>query len=316
MFKSLRERLAGWRQKAEAEVKAENPTAVVGDSGRKLKEDKLEEILYDLEIALLESDVAFPVAKEIVDDLAEDLEGKRVSREVTLEQGVEAALRDAITKAMTVPTIDLFEIIKTHPKPIVIMFVGVNGTGKTTTIAKLAYHIQKKGYTTVVAAADTFRAGAIEQLEKHSEAVGFKLIKHVAGADPAAVAFDAVEHARARKRDVVLIDTAGRMQTNTNLMDQMKKIKRVANPDLVFYIGDALAGNDAIEQAKQFNEAVGLDGIVLTKIDADAKGGAALSIAHTIGRPVVFVSTGQGYDDIRRFNVKWMVDRLLSEQEA
>ncbi len=350
MFKSLRERLANWRKEAEAEVQtqaaptppttataakpapAAKPGAVppktaprpqpaskvVGDSGRKLKESKLEEILYDLEIALLESDVAFPVAKEIVDTLSGELQGKRVSREVTVEQGVESALRDAITKAMTVPTIDLFEIIRTHPKPVVIMFVGVNGTGKTTTIAKLAYHIQKKGYTAVVAAADTFRAGAIEQLEKHAEAVGFKLIKHEAGSDPAAVAYDAVEHARARKRDVVLIDTAGRMQTNTNLMDQMKKIKRVASPDLVFYIGDALAGNDAIEQAKQFHEAVGLDGIVLTKIDADAKGGAALSIAHTIGKPVVFVSVGQGYDDIRRFNVKWMVDRLLSpeEQEA
>ncbi len=345
MFKSLREKLAAWRQKAEAEVEEEAegeatpvsepaPTArtpsasrpapmprpapsarVIGDSGRKLKEDKLEEILYDLEIALLESDVAFPVAKEVVDTLAAELRGKRVAREVSIEAGVEVALRDAITKAMTVPTIDLFEIIKTHPKPVIILFVGVNGTGKTTTIAKLAYHIQKKGYTAVVAAADTFRAGAIEQLEKHAEAVGFKLIKHEAGSDPAAVAYDAVEHARARKRDVVLIDTAGRMQTNTNLMDQMKKIKRVANPDLVFYIGDALAGNDAIEQAKEFNEAVGIDGIVLTKIDADAKGGAALSIAHTIGKPVVFVSTGQGYDDIRRFNVKWMVDRLLSPEE-
>ncbi|HYM40188.1 MAG TPA: signal recognition particle-docking protein FtsY [Thermoplasmata archaeon] len=332
MFKSLREKLAAWRQKAEAEVVAEAkgegsggapppvtktaPSArVIGDSGRKIKEDKLEEILYDLEIALLESDVAFPVAKEVVDTLAEDLRGKRVAREVSVETGVEAALRDAITKAMTVPTIDLFEVIQTHPKPVVIMFVGVNGTGKTTTIAKLAYHIQKKGYTAVVAAADTFRAGAIEQLEKHAEAIGFKLIKHEAGSDPAAVAYDAVEHARARKRDVVLIDTAGRMQTNTNLMDQMKKIKRVAEPDLVLYIGDALAGNDAIEQAKQFHEAVGLDGIVLTKIDADAKGGAALSIARTIGKPVVFVSTGQGYEDIRRFNVKWMVDRLLSPAE-
>ena len=342
MFKSLREKLAAWREKAEAEVaeeksapskaaapspgpakpttppaapKAPSASKVIGDSGRKIKGDKLEGILYDLEIALLESDVAFPVAKEVVDTLAEDLEGKRVSREVTLETGVEAALRDAITKAMTVPTIDLFEILKTHPKPVVIMFVGVNGTGKTTTIAKLAYHIQKRGYTAVVAAADTFRAGAIEQLEKHAEAVGFKLIKHEAGSDPAAVAYDAVEHARARKRDVVLIDTAGRMQTNTNLMDQMKKIKRVASPDLVFYVGDALAGNDAIEQAKQFHEAVGLDGIILTKIDADAKGGAALSIARTIGKPVVFVSVGQGYDDIRRFNVAWMVDRLLSPTE-
>src|SRR5207245_2093270 len=151
---------------------------------------------------LLESDVAFPVAKEIVDRLAEDLRGKRISREVSLEQGVEVALRDAITKALSVPPLDFFGLIEKSPRPFVVMFVGVNGTGKTTTIAKLAYHIMKKGYTCVVAAADTFRAGAIEQLEKHAEAVGFKLIKHNAGADPAAVAFDAVEHARARGRDV------------------------------------------------------------------------------------------------------------------
>src|SRR5216684_3334884 len=243
MFKSLRERLAGWKQKAEAEVTSEP----IGDSGRKIKEEKLEEILYDLEIALLESDVAFPVAKEIVDHLAEDLRGKRISRDVSLEQGVEAALRDAITKALSVPPLDFFG-----------------------------------------------------------------LIKHNAGADPAAVAFDAVEHARARGRDVVLIDTAGRMQTNQNLMDQMKKIRRVAEPNLVLYIGDALAGNDAIEQAKQFHEAVGIDGIILTKIDADAKGGAALSMAKTIGKPVVFVNLGQTYEDIRPFDPKWMVDRLLA----
>jgi len=297
MFKSLRERLAGWTDKAEAET----TPAAIGDAGRKIKEDKLEEILYDLEIALLESDVAFPVAKEIVDRLAEDLKGKRVSRDVTLAKGVEAALRDAITQALSVPPVDFFELIEKGPRPFVVMFVGVNGTGKTTTIAKLAYHLQK------------FRAGAIEQLEKHGEAVGFKLIKHQAGADPAAVAFDAVEHARARSRDVVLIDTAGRMQTNQNLMDQMKKIKRVAKPNLILYIGDALAGNDAIEQAKQFHEAVGIDGIVLTKIDADAKGGAALSMAKTIGKPVVFVNLGQTYEDIRKFDAKWMVDRLLAE---
>src|SRR6266581_645836 len=278
MFKSLRERLAGWREKADAEVTSET----IGESGRKIKEDKLEGILYDLEIALLESDVAFPVAKEIVDRLAEDLRGKRISREVSLEQGVEAALRDAITEALSVPPLDFFGLLEKAPRPFVVMFVGVNGTGKTTTIAKLAYHLQKKGFTCVVAAADTFRAGAIEQLEKHAEAVGFKLIKHKAGADPAAVAFDAVEHARARGRDVVLIDTAGRMQTNQNLMDQMK----------------------------QFHEAVGIDGIILTKIDADARGGAALSMAKTIGKPIVFVNLGQTYEDIRAFDTKWMVDRL------
>ena len=309
MFKSLRDRLRGWKEKADAEV----TSAVVGETGRKIKEDKLEEVLYDLEIALLESDVAFPVAKEIVDRLAEDLKGKRISKEATLEKGVEAALRDAMMKVLAVPPLDFFGMLEKSTRPFVVMFVGVNGTGKTTTIAKLAYHIQKKGYTCVVAAADTFRAGAIEQLEKHAEAVGFRLIKHKAGADPAAVAFDAVEHAKARGRDVVLIDTAGRMQTNQNLMDQMKKIKKVASPNLVLYIGDALAGNDALEQAKQFHEAVGLDGIVLTKIDADAKGGAALSMARTIGKPVVFLNTGQAYEDIRRFDPKWMVDRLLGD---
>ena len=309
MFKALRERLAGWKEKADAEV----TSAVVGETGRKIKEDKLEEVLYDLEIALLESDVAFPVAKEIVDRLAEDLKGKRISKEATLEKGVEAALRDAMMKVLAVPPLDFFGMLEKSTRPFVVMFVGVNGTGKTTTIAKLAYHIQKKGYTCVVAAADTFRAGAIEQLEKHAEAVGFRLIKHKAGADPAAVAFDAVEHAKARGRDVVLIDTAGRMQTNQNLMDQMKKIKKVASPNLVLYIGDALAGNDALEQAKQFHETVGLDGIVLTKIDADAKGGAALSMARTIGKPVVFLNTGQAYEDIRRFDPKWMVDRLLGD---
>ncbi len=309
MFKSLRERLDGWKKDAEAEA----TSGAIGDSGKKIKEDKLEEVLYDLEIALLESDVAFPVAKEIVDRLADDLKGKRYARDVGLEKGVEAALRDAIIQALSVPPLDFFGLVEKAPRPFVVMFVGVNGTGKTTTIAKLAYHIQKKGYTCVVAAADTFRAGAIEQLEKHAEAIGFKLIKHKAGADPAAVAFDAVEHARARGRDVVLIDTAGRMQTNQNLMDQMKKIKRVAKPNLVLYIGDALAGNDAIEQAKQFHEAVGIDGIILTKIDADAKGGAALSMAKTIGKPIVFVNLGQTYEDIRAFDTKWMVDRLLAE---
>src|ERR1700704_1686638 len=309
MFKTLRERLAGWKKEAEADV----TPAGIGDSGKKIKEDKLEEGLYDLEIALLESDVAFPVAKEIVDRLADDLRGKRVAKEVGLERGVEAALRDAITKALSAEPMDFYGLIEKGSRPFVVMFVGVNGTGKTTTIAKLAYHLQKKGYSCVVAAADTFRAGAIEQLEKHAEAVGFKLIKHKAGADPAAVAFDAVEHARARGRDVVLIDTAGRMQTNQNLMDQMKKIKRVAQPNLVLYIGDALAGNDAIEQAKQFHEAIGIDGIILTKIDADAKGGAALSMAKTIGKPVVFVNLGQTYEDIRPFDTKWMVDRLLAE---
>jgi len=308
MFRFLREKLLRVREKADEEA-----VEIVSESGRKIKEHRLDALLYDLEWVLLESDVALPVVKEIVDRFAEEVKSKRLTRELSFEEGVQEALRRAVEKVLDVPSFDLFSMIENKEKPFVIMFVGVNGTGKTTVIAKLAHVLQKKGYSCVLAASDTFRAGAIEQLEKHSEKLGAKLVKHQAGSDPAAVAYDAIEHARARKKDVVLIDTAGRMQTNVNLMDQMKKIKRVAQPQLVIFAGDALTGNDAVEQAKSFEEAVGIDGIILSKIDADAKGGAALSIAHTIGKPILFVGTGQGYEDLMPFNPKWMVDRLFAK---
>lgn len=195
------------------------------------------------------------------------------------------------------------------------MFVGINGGGKTTAIAKLAYRMQKHGLSCVLAAGDTFRAGAIEQLTLHSEKLGCKIIKHQEGSDPAAVAYDAIEHAKARKKDIVLIDTAGRMQTNTNLMDEMKKIRRVAKPDIVVFVGDALAGSDAVEQAKRFDAAVGIDAVILTKIDADAKGGAALSIAKTIGKPIAYVSIGQEYDEFRKFDPDWMVERIFGDKQ-
>ena len=316
MFKSLRERFAAWRKKAETEASPPTSDAgqAIGDAGKRIDGGKLEPILYDLEIGLLENDVAFPVVKEIVDSLAADLKDKRIARGSNFEAAIEASLRAAVEKVLAAKPMDFWEFVEKAPKPVVVMFVGVNGTGKTTVIAKIANMLQKRGKSVVVAAADTFRAGAIEQLEVHASRLGFKLIRHIAGADPAAVAFDAVEHAKARGRDVVLIDTAGRMQTNTNLMDQMKKIKRVAKPHLVIFVGDALAGNDAIEQAKEFNEAVGVDAAILCKIDADAKGGAALSIAHTIGKPILFVGTGQGYEDLTPFNAKWMVDRLFAAE--
>ena len=313
MFKLLKEKLLGWREKAAEEIKDLTPEAVVGEKGRKVKEAKLEEVLADVEIALLEADVAGPVVKAILDGVQAELAGRRIAREVSLEQGVEIALRHAIEKVLAAERIDFLDFVKKAPKPVVIMFVGVNGTGKTTAIAKVANLLQKGGYGVVIAAADTFRAGAIEQIEVHADRLGTKLIKHKAGADPAAVAFDAVEHARARHKDIVLIDTAGRMQTNTNLMDQMKKIKRVANPHLIVFVGDALAGNDAIEQARTFHEAVGFDAVILCKIDADAKGGAALSIAHAVGKPILFVGTGQTYDDLMAFDPHWMVERIFAE---
>lgn len=307
MFERLRERLLGWKERAPEEL-----SEVVSDeSGRKIREKALDRYLYELEIALLEADVALPVVSEITKALEAELLGKRIAREVSFQVGMWVALRESLERVLAVPSINLLEFIDGRERPVVIMFVGVNGTGKTTVIAKLAHMFQANGLSCVLAAADTFRAGAIEQLEAHAVRLGCRLIKHQAGSDPAAVAYDAVEHAKARSRDVVLIDTAGRMQTKGNLMEQMKKIKRVADPDLIIFVGDALTGNDAVEQAKGFDEAVDIDGVILTKIDADAKGGAALSIAHSVNRPILYLSTGQEYDQLVPFKPAWMVERLL-----
>ena len=287
--------------------------AAVGDSGRKIDEGAVDELLWELELGLLESDVALPVIEEIKANVRQGLVGKRVERKYELDQVVEDSLKNAIQAVLKKSEFDFDGFVRDHAKPVVIMFVGINGTGKTTSIAKLSNRMQKQGLTTVLSASDTFRAGAIEQLTVHSDRLGTKIIKHQAGGDPAAVAFDAVDHAKAKRRDVVLVDTAGRMQTNANLMDEMKKIKRVVDPDLIVFVGDSLAGNDAIEQAVAFDKAVGIDAVILTKIDTDAKGGAALSIANAIGKPIAFLSTGQEYEDIIKFDSKWMLDRLFGD---
>jgi len=299
-------------RKKKDEPLPEKAEEVVGDSGKKIDVATMDEVLWSLELGLMEADVALPVVEEIKREVRADLEGKRVDRRFSVEDAVRLALKNAVENVLKTNTFDFDQFVVKHDRPVVIMFVGINGTGKTTVIAKIAHRLQKMNLTTVLAASDTFRAGAIEQLSIHADRLATKVIKHTAGGDPAAVAYDAVEHARARKRDVVLVDTAGRMQTNVNLMDEMKKIKRVAKPHLIVFVGDALAGNDAIEQALAFDKEVGIDAVVLTKIDADAKGGAALSIAYTIKKPIAFLSTGQEYEEIIKFDSHWMVDRLFA----
>ncbi len=311
MFKILKEKLGTIKKKLAKEVEVESAEEAFAEKGKRISEDRFEDIIWDLEMALLEADVALPVVEEIKSHLKEELLEKRIRKGVDPEKAVELALKNAIKKTLSSERIDFDEFIKNHEKPVVIMFVGVNGTGKTTAIARIAHRLINQGYSVVRAAADTFRAGAIEQLTIHANNLGVKIVKHQSGSDPAAVAYDAIEHAKARHKDVVLIDTAGRMQTNANLMDEMKKIKRVANPDMIIFVGDALAGNDAIEQAKKFDEAVGIDAAILTKIDADAKGGAALSIAHAVGKPILFIGTGQEYEDLIPFDEEWMIKRLF-----
>ena len=283
-----------------------------------ISEDHVEDILFELEMELLQGDVAMEVASAVVESVKNDLVGKKIKRSNDITEYTFLALRNAVAEIIDIPGKSMTEMIeakKAEGEPLVVMFVGINGTGKTTTIGKLANYYLKKGYTPVIAASDTFRAGAIEQVTYHADNVGVKIIKHQKGSDPAAVAYDAVEHAKAQGKELVLIDTAGRMQTNTNLMDEMKKIKRVSKPDLVIFVGDALTGNDATEQAKKFNEAIDIDGVILTKADADSKGGASLSIGYVIKKPIMFLGMGQGYDDIMEYDAEWMLNQLFSEDE-
>ena len=303
-------------QRAERKVEAELQKTLtlekkLGGSTRttlSFSEKKLDELLWDLEMGLMEADVALPVLEDIKQSVKRNLSS--ISRKNPRE-AVHATLQKAIANILSSNEQDFDTFISQADKPVVLMFVGVNGTGKTTTIAKIAYRLQQQGLTCVMGACDTFRAGAIEQLTFHADRLGIKIIKHGAVSDPAAVAFDANKHARARYKDVVLLDTAGRMQTNVNLMDEMRKLKRVAQPDMIIFVGDALTGNDAVEQAKRFHEVVGIDGIILNKVDADAKGGAALSIAYTIGKPLLFIGNGQEYEDQSAFTTEWMIERLF-----
>ncbi|MBO7695228.1 MAG: signal recognition particle-docking protein FtsY [Methanobrevibacter sp.] len=282
---------------------------------KSISEDDVEDILFELELGLLEADVAMDVSSVVVESVKNELVGQKIKRSSDIEEYTYKALKNAVSKIIDIDGKSMTELLEekvAQGEPLVVMLVGINGTGKTTTIGKLSNYYIKKGYTPVIAASDTFRAGAIEQVQYHADNLGVKLIKHEKGSDPAAVAFDAVQHARAKGKELVLIDTAGRMQTNTNLMDEMKKIRRVSKPDLVVFVGDALTGNDATEQARKFNEAIDIDGVILTKADADSKGGAALSIGYIIKKPILFLGMGQSYDDIKEYDADWMLEQIFS----
>ncbi len=288
-----------------------------GFLARGLKETTVDEVLDDLEIVLLESDVALRVVERLSRDLKKELTGKKLRIGVDAEDAIRSCLERS-TRAMLVrPTIDLATAIRAQtPKPYTILFVGVNGTGKTTTVAKMAGWLRAQGFSSVIAAGDTYRAGAIEQLLVHGERLGIRVVRQQEGSDPAAVAFDAVQHARAKGVDTVLVDTAGRQHTNENLIEEAKKIKRVVAPAITIFVGDALSGNDVLEQARLFDTAVGIDGLILTKLDADTKGGAALSATYITKKPILFVGVGQGYADFRPFDPDWLVQRLFAEGAA
>lgn len=274
-----------------------------------IEEKDVVPVLSDVQTSLLEADVALEVADKITADLKTALVGKSVGRG-EVERIVRESLRSSVHEILDQPDPDIFSLAKSK-KPLKIIFLGFNGTGKTTSIARLGYLLKQSGLTVVFAAADTWRAAAQEQLEIHGEKLGIPVIKHKYGADPAAVIFDAVKAAESRKLDVVLADTAGRSHSNLALMDEMKKIIRVNKPDLKILVIDCLTGNDAVEQAKTFDEAVGVDGVIMTKADVYDKGGAVLSTAWAIKKPILYIGVGQDYKDLKKFDVDDVVRGLL-----
>ena len=297
-------------------IEVELGGGVVESGGKLIKSSAaLDNLLEELEWVLLESDISSDAVTAVIDALKTNLIGSRLRKGADLSKVVEAALKRALRNILQAGYWDFDASVKSFidakDTPVVIMLVGVNGTGKTTTAAKIAKRLMNNGLSVIAAAGDTFRAGAIQQLEAHCENLGIRCISSQRGGDTAAIARDAIESAQAKGIDVVLVDTAGRMQNKSNLMNELNKVRRVANPHLTLFVGDSLAGNDAVDQARMFQEIMKFDGAVLTKLDTDAKGGAGLSIAFATGRPIVFAGVGQGYDDLQQFDPDWLLDQLF-----
>ncbi len=276
---------------------------------KELDEDTIDDFLWDLELQLLENNVAQDVVNRLKDDLKDELIGEQVTR-TKVEDRIRQALKEAVKDVLKAPSIDIEEYAKNN-EPALVLFMGMNGSGKTTSIARVAHRF-KDEYSILLAAGDTFRSAAIDQLEEHANALNLRLIKQEYGSDPAAVIYDAKEHAENEGYDLVLADTAGRSHADQNLMDQLDKICRVNEPGLKLLVVDAVTGNDVLEQAKKYEE-IGFDGIILTKVDVDKKGGAALSLGYVTGKPILYLGVGQDYDDLEEFDPEKMAEQLVGE---
>ena len=298
------------RLKPKISIRGKLKSAITGKV--ELEEKDLESLLEELELALLEADVEQTTAEEICGKIGQRLVGKKLPRGKSLEELVKKEISSILLEMMKTKEFDLVKAIKEKgEKPYRILFLGPNGAGKTTSIAKLTFFLQNQGFKVLWAAGDTFRAASIEQLEKHAERLKVRVVKHQYGADPAAVAFDAVKSAKSKGIDVVLIDSAGRQETNRNLMGELEKIARVAQPDLKIYVGEAFTGQSLLQQAKEYNKTVGIDGFILSKIDCDSKGGTTISLLYKIGNPILFVGTGQEYKDLEKFEPEFVLKRII-----
>ena len=281
---------------------------------KKITEKDFEKLFDDLEIVLLENNVAMEVIEKMGDELKKELIGKSVKRKEINEiiiNSIRNAISDVLIEFDDEIIFNKIKENKKDKKPTIFLFLGVNGVGKTTTLAKFGYLLKNKGYSCIFSASDTFRAASIEQLEVHGKNLGIKVIKHKYGADAAAVAYDSIEYAKAHGIDCVLIDSAGRQHTSSNLMDELAKIKRVSNPDFTIFVADSMTGNDATEQAKEFENKVGYDFSILTKADVDEKGGAILSVGYISKKPIAFLGVGQEYKNLIPFKKDEIINKLI-----
>lgn len=276
-----------------------------------IKENDIGGVLDDLKIGLMENDVALDVADKICADIEKNIVGKSVKRS-KIEDAIRGSMRKSVSEILAQDDINIVDFVKTHDKPVLVLFAGFNGAGKTTTLARVGKYLKGRGISCVFAAGDSFRAASIEQIQVHGDSLGIKVIKHGYGADSAAVVFDAMKYAIAHNIDVVLADTAGRTHVNANLMDELNKVCRVNKPVMKILVLDSLTGNDIVQQAQRFDEAVGIDAVVFTKVDVYERGGAILSASHTIKKPILFLGVGQGYDDLEKFDSEKIVDMILT----
>jgi len=281
--------------------------------GKEISQEDISKLSDELIIDLVEADVAYEVAENIIKDLEKKIVGSKIGLFEDKKRFIKDKFREILIEYLKKGewNKDLVEMIKSSAKPYKILFMGVNGVGKTTTIAKVAKYLRDRGLKVLVVAADTFRAGAQEQLEIHCKKLSIPIFRGRYGYDPAALVFDSIKYAQKNSFDVILIDSAGRQHTDIDLMNEIKKISRVSSPDLKILVLDALTGNDAVNQAIEFDKHIGVDGVILTKLDADASGGSALSIITTINKPIIFVGVGQKYDDLISYKADLIIEKII-----
>ena len=308
----------GWLQRL-SDGLTKTRDVVRGSMDRLLGRSADPALLEEFEAALIASDLGTSVVDRVMERLKKQLQGTDASQPGLVHRVLRNTLLDVLTP---VQGLSLESLLAKGPKPFVILAVGVNGVGKTTTIAKIAQRLVQAGKAPLLVAADTFRAAAIDQLQVWADRVGVDVIRHRHGADPAAVAFDGIAAAKARQVDVVLIDTAGRLHTKSNLMDELRKITRVIGqecpgaPHEVLLVLDATVGQNALSQARQFHQAVGVTGLVLTKLDGTARGGIVVAIAEELKLPVRLIGVGESVEDLQDFQSDAFVDALIGTTAA